>query len=137
MSEATKSQALAHAIAFLAGSTQDATDAIAVASHFATFIEGAAEAPAKTPARVATPAPKPKPKPKPKPAPEPEEAEGEVAEEDVTKDEVGDAIQALINADMVEEATALFTKYKAKSLGKLDPKYYEMVKEEAEALLPA
>jgi hypothetical protein len=137
MSEATKSTALAHAIAFI-GTSGDPDEVMQVAAKFAAFIEGAAEAPAKpaapkaAPAKAATPAPKPK---KAAPEPEPEETEEEAETEGLTKEQVGESIQALIDADMIDEATAIFKKYKAPSLGTLNPKYYEKVKAEADALL--
>jgi nucleoid-associated protein YgaU len=139
MSEATKSTALAHALQHHHGLASEDSEVIATAAKFAAFIEGAAEAPAKTaapktaaPAKAATPAPKPK---KAAPEPEPEETEEEAETEGLTKEQVGESIQALIDADMIDEATAIFKKYKAPSLGKLDPKFYEKVKAEADALL--
>jgi hypothetical protein len=138
MSEATKSTALAHAIALI-GKDGDPEEVMQVAAKFATFIEGAAEMPANrippkaaAPVKGAAPAAKPK---KAAPEPEPEETEEEAETEGLTKEQVGESIQALIDADMIDEATAIFKKYKAPSLGKLDPKFYEKVKAEADALL--
>src|ERR1700677_4954530 len=120
MSEASRAAALQHAAAVHHG-TGDSFSTLQTAEEFHNFIVGGntnfivggntgetkqAE-PAKTPkAAKAAAAPKAT-----KPAPEPE------ADEDaVTKEQVGESIEAMLNANLRTKAIALFSKYGAKSL---------------------
>lgn len=137
MSEASRAHALQHAATVHAGSG-DAATTLETAEAFHEFIIGGAE-PAAAPVKVAAPAKgivkaaakAPAKAPKSTPV---EDAEAEAAEGDVTKEEVGAAIEALLNANMRDEAKALFKKYKAVSLSGLKPEDYAAVKAEAEDL---
>jgi hypothetical protein len=130
MSEASRAAALQHAAAVHHGSGNTA-EALAAADAFHAFITGEsnvqtvpvkAAAPAKA-AKVVVP-------PKQKPAPEPIEDESDI--EVITKEQVGEAIEAMLNANLRNEAIALFAKYKAKSLSGVKPEDYAALKQAAE-----
>jgi hypothetical protein len=133
MSEASRAAALAHAAAVHHGSG-DAVATLETAAAFHAYISPEPEAARPKPAT--TPA---KPKPvaaKPKPAPVEEDAAPEEGE--VTKEQVGEAVEAMLNADLRVKAQALFKKYKATSLSSLAVEHYAAFKQEADdALLGA
>ena len=131
MSEASRAIALQHA-ATVHTASGDADAVLAAAERFHAFIVGEdKQAPAK-PAATKPAATKPKPAPaKPAPEPEPDEAE-------VTKEQVGEGIEAMLNANLRNEAIALFKKYGAKSLSGVKPEDYAQLKQDADdALLNA
>jgi hypothetical protein len=133
MSEASRAAALQHAAMIHQGSG-DPVAALETAEAFHSFITGgygAAEpAPAAKPKVPAKPATVTKPKVAAKPEPEVEpDADA------VTKEQVGEAIEAMLNADMRKQAVALFKKYGATSLSSLAEENYAAVKEAAEGLL--
>jgi|HubBroStandDraft_1064217.scaffolds.fasta_scaffold233872_2 hypothetical protein len=135
MSEASRAAALAHAAAVHHGSG-DAIATLETAAAFHAYISPAAPEPEAAKPKPATPA---KPKPvaaKPKPAPVEEDAAPEEGE--VTKEQVGEAVEAMLNADLRVKAQALFKKYKATSLSSLSVEHYAAFKQEADdALLGA
>jgi hypothetical protein len=135
MSEASRAAALAHAAAVHHGSG-DAVATLETAAAFHAYISPAASDPEAAKPKPATPA---KPKPvatKPKPAPVEEDAAPEEGE--VTKKQVGEAVEAMLNADLRVKAQALFKKYKATSLSSLAVEHYAAFKQEADdALLGA
>jgi hypothetical protein len=135
MSEASRAAALAHAAAVHHGSG-DAVATLETAAAFHAYISPAAPEPEAAKPKAATPA---KPKPvaaKPKPAPVEEDAAPEEGE--VTKEQVGEAVEAMLNADLRVKAQALFKKYKATSLSSLSVEHYAAFKQEADdALLGA
>ena len=138
MSEASKAAALAYAATVHHGS-RDAESTIATAEAFHDFISGADKAaapapPAKAPAPPAK-APAPPAKAPPKKAPPAEEPEADADEDGVTKEQVGEAIEALLNADMRPQVMKLFAKFKAKSLSGVKPEDYAAFKTAAEDLL--
>lgn len=157
MSEATRNLALGHAIAHHTGKAGSTPDAIvATATAFDNFISGSGDAPAKTAPKAATPAAKPAAKPTPaakpaaKPAPKkpvapPEdEAEEETAEEPAeetaegdgpTKEDVGNSIASLINANLAKECGALLKEFGAKSLSNIPVESYADFIAKAEELL--
>jgi hypothetical protein len=136
MSEASRAAALAHAAAVHHGSG-DAVATLETAAAFHAYILPATPEP--TEAAKPKPVTPAKPKPvaaKPKPAPVEEDAAPE--EGDVTKEQVGEAVEAMLNADLRVKAQALFKKYKATSLSSLSVEHYAAFKQEAEdALLGA
>lgn len=144
MSEASRALALAHAVAVHQG-TNDTASVLETAEAFHAFITGtenvAKEAPAK-PAKAAAPvkpaATKPK-KAAPPPVEDAEEEEEEAPTPDddgaPTKEEVGEAIEALLNANLRAKVIKLFEKYNAKSLSSLKPEDYAAIKSDAEDLL--
>lgn len=132
MSEASRAAALQHAIA-----SNHATDpdlVLEIAEKFHAFITGgedvkqpAKAAPAKAPAK-ATQA---KAATKAVAQPEPDE-------DAITKEQVGESIEAMLNADMRKQAIALFAKYGAKSLSGVKTEDYAAIKQDADdALLNA
>ena len=129
MSEASRAAALQHAAALYHGSG-DAEATLATAEAFHTFItggNGAAEpAPATTKPKVAA---------KPATVTKPAKAAPQPDEDAVTKEQVGEAIEGLLNADMRKQAVALFKKFGATSLSSLAEENYAAVKEAAEGLL--
>ena len=132
MSEASRAAALQHAAMIHQGSG-DPVAALETAEAFHSFItggNGAAEpAPATAKPKVASkPATVTKPAAKAAPQPEPDA-------DAVTKEQVGEAIEAMLNADMRKQAIALFKKFGATSLSSLAEEKYAAVKEEAEGLL--
>jgi hypothetical protein len=145
MSEASRAAALAHAALVHQGSG-DGPATLETAEAFHAFISPAADtAPAKTPAKTATkPATTPAKTPAKKPPPPPadDDAEDETGEEpsedgEVTKEAVGDAIEALLNANLRDKAMGLFKKYKAKSLSGVKPEDYAAIKQDADDILMA
>jgi hypothetical protein len=143
MSEASRAAALAHAATVHYGSG-DAEGTLATAELFHAFVSGdaAATSPAagkKAPA--ATTAGKKAPAATGKKAPPPADddaAEEEAAEETgdgPTKEEVGEAIEALLNANLRDKVIKLYAKFKAKSLSSVKPEDYAAIKEAAEDML--
>jgi hypothetical protein len=148
MSEASKAAALAHAAAVHHGSG-DAEAALATAEAFHQFITGGAgdvgQSNSSTAKREATKpaAPKKPAKPATKPVPpadddvtdeEAPDTETEDGEE-VTKEQVGESIEALLNANLRKEAIALLGKFGAKGLSGIKPADYAKVKAGADNLL--
>lgn len=132
MSEASRSSALAHAVAHHA-TTDSADKVLATASVFHDFIAGNDKQPGPTTATK--PATKPAvAKPATKPAPV-EVADDDAAGEEVTKEQVAESIDALITGDKRDEAVALLKKYGAKSISTLKPKDYAAVVEAAAEML--
>jgi hypothetical protein len=138
MSEASRAAALAHAAAVHHGSG-DAVATLETAAAFHAYISPATPEP--TEAAKPKPATPAKPKPvaaKPRPAPVEEEEDAAPEEGDVTKEQVGEAVEAMLNADLRVKAQALFKKYKATSLSSLSAEHYAAFKQEADdALLGA
>lgn len=141
MSEASRIAALAHAATVHYGSG-DAEGTLATAELFHQFVagDGATTAPVKTATKAATPVKAAAKQPKKVVAPiEPEddaaEDEAPAEEGDVSKDDVGNAIEALLNANLRDKVIKLYSKFKAKSLSSLKPEDYAAVKQEAEDLL--
>lgn len=133
MSEASRAAALQHAAMIHQGSG-DPVAALETAEAFHTFITGGedvkqpAKAAVKTPAKAATPAKAPA---KVAPPAEPDADE-------VSKEQVGESIEAMLNADMRKQAIALFAKYGAKSLSGVKAEDYAAIKQDADdALLNA
>jgi hypothetical protein len=129
MSEASRAAALQHAAMIHQGSG-DPIAALETAEAFHSFIvgNGAAE-PAPAAAKPKVPS-KPVTVTKPKVAAKPEpDADA------VTKEQVGEAIEGLLNADLRKQAIALFKKFGATSLSSLAEENYAAVKEAAEGLL--
>jgi hypothetical protein len=127
MSEASRAAALAHAAAVHHGSG-DAVATLESAEAFHSFIVGSQEetaAPTK-PAKAAAKAPAKPAKPVEEDAPD---------ETEVTKEQVGEAIEALLNANLRPKALGLFKKYGATSLSSLSADNYAAVKQEAEDIL--
>ena len=133
MSEASRAAALQHAAAVHHGSG-DPVSTLQTAEEFHNFIVGGnigetkqAE-PAKAPKAAKAAAPAKAPKPAPEPTPE--------ADEDaVTKEQIGESIEAMLNANLRQKAIALFAKYGAKSLSGVKPEDYAALKGEADDLL--
>lgn len=130
MSEASRATALQHAAAVFHGSG-DPEAVLGAANAFHAFIADNGDTPAKpaatksAPTKPATAAKKTVAKPEP-----------EVPNEDaVTKEQVGEAIEALLNADMRKQAIALFAKFNAKSLSGVAAEDYAAVKQAADDLL--
>jgi hypothetical protein len=131
MSEASKAAALAHAI-MIHGGAANPEEVLETAQRFHEFISGAdASPPAKATKAVVK-------KALAKAAAQPaEEAEDETVE-GPTKEEVGEGIQAMLNANLRKEAIALFKKYKAESMGSVNPKDFAALKSDIDdALLSA
>jgi hypothetical protein len=135
MSEASRAAALQHAAAVHHG-TGDTPAALAAAEAFHNFIVGgntgetkqAEPAKAPKPAKAAAPAKAPKAAPEPEPEPE-------ANEDAVTKEQVGESIEAMLNANLRTKAIALFAAYGAKSLSGVKPEDYAALKGEADDLL--
>lgn len=133
MSEASRAAALQHAAMIHQGGG-DPVAALETAEAFHAFITGgedikqpAKAAPAKAPAK-ATQA---KAATKAVAQPEPDE-------DAITKEQVGESIEAMLNADMRKQAIALFAKYGAKSLSGVKTEDYAAIKQDADdALLNA
>lgn len=139
MSEASRAAALAHAATVHYGSG-DAEGTLATAELFHAFVsgDGAATAPAKTAAKAApAKAPAKALAKKPAPSAHDDAAEEEAAEtgDGPTKEEVGEAIEALLNANLRDKVIKLYAKFKAKSLSSVKPEDYAAIKEAAEDLL--
>jgi len=127
MSEASRAAALQHAAAVFHGSAN--TEAVLDAAEvFHTFIAGSGDQPAKVAGKVPDAQKPAKAKAPAKAAPEPDE-------DAVTKEQVGEAIEALLNADMRKQAVALFAKFGAKSLSGIKPEDYGLIKQAADDLL--
>lgn len=140
MSEASRAAALAHAATVHYGSG-DAEGTLATAELFHQFVagDGAATTPVKTATKPTATQPAAA---KPKKVVAPVEPEDDGAEDeapakkgDVSKDDVGNAIEALLNANLRDKVIKLYAKFKAKSLSSLKPEDYADVKQEAEDLL--
>lgn len=130
MSEASRAAALQHAAALYHGSANPEA-VLDAAEAFHAFIAGAGDV--KQPTKPA--ATKPAAKPKAAAKPEPEAAPDEGA---VSKEQVGESIEAMLNADMRKQAIALFAKYGAKSLSGVKAEDYAAIKQDADdALLNA
>jgi hypothetical protein len=137
MSEASKAAALAHA-ATVHYASGDAEATLATAELFHQFVTGekAAAKPAATGKPAAATATKKKPATQPADDDAADEGEEGAAEGgEVTKEEVGAAVEALLNADLRDKVIKLYAKYKAKSLSSLKASDYAAVKSEAEDLL--
>jgi hypothetical protein len=137
MSEASRAAALAHAATVHYGSG-DAEGTLATAELFHQFVAGNAEAATK-PAATKPAATKPaatKPKKAAPPVDEDAAEEEPTTESDgPTKEEVGEAIEALLNANLRDKVIKLYAKFKAKSLSSVKPEDYAAIKQEAEDLL--
>lgn len=129
MSEASRAAALQHAAALFHGSANPEA-VLDAAEAFHTFIVGGGDATAKaTPAKTAKAPAKVAAKVVAQPEPD---------EDAITKEQVGDSIEAMLNADMRKQAIALFAKYGAKSLSGVKPEDYAAIKQDADdALLNA
>jgi hypothetical protein len=139
MSEASRAAALAHAAMVHQGSG-DAAAALETAESFHSFIAGDAPPAAQTKATkpAGTAAKKTATKAATKPAPEDTDADAEAEggeEGEVTKEQVGAAVEALLNANMRDQVIALFKKYKAKSLSSVKEEDYASIKQDAEDLM--
>jgi hypothetical protein len=139
MSEASRAAALAHAATVHYGSG-DAEGTLATAELFHAFVSGDATAPAKSPAKAAPAKAPAKAVVKPsKAAPPDDDAEEETEEaadtDGPTKEEVGAAIEALLNANLRDKVIKLYAKFKAKSLSSVKPEDYAAIKEAAEDML--
>jgi hypothetical protein len=134
MSEATKHMALVQAIALFSKVGALPGVILDTAAQFDAFLTGTAQPKA---AKVVAPATKPAKPAKPPVVEEDDEddadADEEVEAEDepeddeegITKEQVGEAIAALIDNDQKDDAIAILTKFKAKSLSSLKPESYE------------
>jgi hypothetical protein len=134
MSEASRAIALQHAVALHHGSG-DHDEALFTAQAFHDFIVGNAGAATQSaePVKVLE---KKKAAPKPaKVAPPVVEEDAEPAVDEVSKEQVGEVIEAMLNANMRKQAVELFAKYKAKSLSGVKPEDYAALKQDADDLL--
>ena len=131
MSEASRAAALQHAATVHQGGG-DPVAALETAEAFHAFIVGGGDAPAKaTPAKAAA-------KATPAKAAAKAVAQPESDEDAITKEQVGESIEAMLNADMRKQAIALFAKYGAKSLSGVKTEDYAAIKQDADdALLNA
>lgn len=128
MSEASRAAALQHAAAVFHGSG-DPEAVLGAASAFHAFIAENGDAkPAASKPAATKPAATAAKKTVAKPEPEPDE-------DAVTKEQVGEAIEGLLNADMRKQAIALFAKYGAKSLSGVKTEDYAAIKQDADDLL--
>jgi len=134
MSEASRAIALQHAVALHHGSGDlDAARATAEAFHDFIVNKDQGEIAEAAPVKVLE---KKKAAPKPaKVAPPVVEEDAEPAADEVSKEQVGEVIEAMLNADMREQAVELFAKYKAKSLSGVKPEDYAALKQDADDLL--
>jgi hypothetical protein len=134
MSEASRAIALQHAAAVHHGSG-DTEMVLATAEAFHDFIVGNTGAATQSaePVKVLE---KKKAAPKPaKVAPPVVEEDAEPAVDEVSKEQVGEVIEAMLNANMRKQAVELFAKYKAKSLSGVKPEDYAALKQDADDLL--
>ena len=135
MSEASRAIALQHA-ATVHHSSGDTEMVLATAEAFHDFIVGNAGTATQSaePVKVLE-----KKKAAPKAAPAkvapPVVEEYDAQEAIATKEEVGEVIEAMLNANMRKQAVELFAKYKAKSLSGVKPEDYAALKEDADDLL--
>jgi hypothetical protein len=142
MSEASRAAALAYAATVHYGSG-DAEGTLATAELFHAFVsgDGAATAPVKSPGKAAPAKSPAKALAKPsKATPAADDDATETGEEAAdtegpTKEEVGEAIEALLNANLRDKVIKLYAKFKAKSLSSVKPEDYAAIKEAAEDLL--
>lgn len=135
MSEASRAAALAHAATVHHGSA-DPQATLQAAEAFHAFIVANGEAAPAKPVKLGAAAKQPKPIKQPQPvAPPVEEEEADEPAEGVTKEQVGEAVEALLNANLRNQAIALFKKFNAKSLSGISPADYAAAKQEAEDLL--
>jgi len=131
MSEASRATALQHAASVHHGSG-DSEAVLATAEAFHSFIVGTPEAPAAAAAKPAKPAAKKAPLKAPLPV------DDDAGGEEVSKEQVGEAIEAMLNANLRPAAIKLFKKYGAMSLSGVKPEDYAAVKQDADdALLNA
>jgi hypothetical protein len=120
--------ALQHAASVHHGSG-DSEAVLATAEIFHSFIVG-------TPEVSAAAAPKSAKKAAVKaPAKTPPPLDDDAGGEEVTREQVGEAIEAMLNANMRKQAVELFAKYKAKSLSGVKPEDYAAVKQDADDVL--
>jgi len=133
MSEASRAIALQHAAAVHHGSG-DSQAVLETAEAFHAFISGGtpAEAPPVKVLEKKKAAPKAAPA---KVAPPVVEEDAEPAADEVSKEQVGEVIEAMLNANMRKQAVELFAKYKAKSLSGVKPEDYAALKQDADDLL--
>jgi hypothetical protein len=142
MSEASKAAALAHAAMVHQGSG-DCMATLETAEAFHAFIGGATvdkETNTVTPAKKATPAKAvektaPAKKKVAAPVEEPEEETEEPAEGEASKEQVAEAIEGLLNANLRPQVIKLFAKYKAKSLSGVAPEDYAAMLQDAQDLI--
>jgi hypothetical protein len=136
MSEASRAIALQHAAAVHHGSG-DTEMVLATAEAFHDFIVGNAGAATQSAAPIKV-LEKKKAAPKSAPAkvaPPVVEEDAEPAVDEVSKEQVGEVIEAMLNANMRKQAVELFAKYKAKSLSGVKPEDYAALKQDADDLL--
>ena len=133
MSEASRAIALQHAVALHHGSG-DHDEALFTAQAFHDFIVNQVSPvdQAVTPTKTAK---SPKKAAPVKVAPPVVEEDAEPAVDEVSKEQVGEVIEAMLNANMREQAVELFAKYKAKSLSGVKPEDYAALKQDADDLL--
>jgi hypothetical protein len=135
MSEASRAIALQHAAAVHHGSG-DTEMVLATAEAFHDFIVGNAGAATQSAEPVKVLEKKKAPKAPPvKVAPPVVEEDAEPAVDEVSKEQVGEVIEAMLNANMRKQAVELFAKYKAKSLSGVKPEDYAALKQDADDLL--
>jgi hypothetical protein len=127
MSEASRASALQHAAAVHHGSG-DSAAALETAEAFHAFIVGG-EAPAAKPVKAVKPV---KAAAKAPPAVVDDDTP---AGDEVTKEQVGEAIETLLNANMRPQAIKLFAKYGAKSLSGVKTEDYAAIKQDADDLM--
>ena len=133
---AVRVYALQEAVKSNEGATAEAI--LEAASRFMDFLNGSGyvadanveEDTKPEPAKAAKPA---KPAKVSKPTPEPEVAEPAGP----TKEEVGNAVQAMLSANLRDPAIKLMEKYKAKSVSTLDPTHYAAFLKAANEILLA
>ena len=136
---AVRVYALQEAVKSNEGATAEAI--LEAASRFMDFLNGSGyvadanvEEDAKPePAKAAKAAKPAKPAKVSKPTPEPEVAEPAGP----TKEEVGNAVQAMLSANLRDPAIKLMEKYKAKSVSTLDPTHYAAFLKAANEILLA
>jgi hypothetical protein len=144
MSEATRAIALANAVA-IHGGKADAATVLETAESLHSFLMGDAVQAASQPKAATKAATKPttakpvkaKPQPELEPEPEPEVEDDAPADGDdgVTKEACGEALTALLEANLRTQALALFKKHGASSMGSLSPAKYAAFVVDAENLL--
>jgi len=133
MSEASRAIALQHAAAVHHGSG-DTEMVLATAEAFHDFIVNQVSPvdQAVTPAKTAKAPKKAAPA---KVVPPVVEEDAEPAADEVSKEQVGEVIEAMLNANMRKQAVELFAKYKAKSLSGVAQSDYAALKQDADDLL--
>jgi hypothetical protein len=133
MSEASRAIALQHAAAVHHGSG-DSQAVLETAEAFHDFIVGVSVPTEAPPVKVLEKKKAPK-APPVKVAPPVVEEDAEPAADEVSKEQVGEVIEAMLNANMRKQAVELFAKYKAKSLSGVKPEDYAALKQDADDLL--